>query len=384
MDPIIILGTGLAGYTVAREFRKYDSTTPLLFITQDDGSAYSKPMLSNALAMKKSAGVLANFDALSMEKQLDATILTNRAIASIHPLQNEVAISVCGERRRYSQLVLALGAEPRRTALAGTGAAGIMSVNDLRDYARFRDALEGSRKVVILGAGLIGCEFANDLALAGYEVSVIDPAGTPLSRLVPAEVGAVFADGLRRHGVRFHLGRTAVSVELRTEGYQVMLEDGGLIEADLVLSAIGLMPRTELAVAADIATDLGIRTDALCRTSAANVYALGDCASIEGRVQPYVLPIMHAARALARTLSGTPTPVEFPVMPISVKTPAIPTVVAVPQDSRQGQWTLEAAQPLAVRAICRDRDSGRTTGFSLMGSEAIKGKAALVHEMQSD
>ena len=381
MDPIIILGTGLAGYTVAREFRKYDSGTPLLFITQDDGSAYSKPMLSNALAMKKSAGALANFDALAMERQLDATILTHRTVEAIDPLRSEVVISVCGERRRYSQLVMALGAEPRRMALAGSGAAGILSVNDLRDYARFRDALEGCRSVAILGAGLIGCEFANDLALAGYEVSLIDPAATPLSRLVPAEVGAVFADGLRKHGVRFHLGRTAVAVELRTEGYQVMLEDGGLIEADLVLSAIGLMPRMGLAKAAGIETDLGIRTDALCRTSATGVYALGDCASIEGRVQPYVLPIMHAARALARTLSGTPTQVAFPVMPVSVKTPAIPTVVAVPQDSRQGKWTLEPPQPLAVRAVCRDRDSGRTTGFALMGSEAIKGKAALVQEM---
>ncbi|RFP08148.1 MULTISPECIES: NAD(P)/FAD-dependent oxidoreductase [unclassified Duganella] len=380
MDPIIILGTGLAGYTVAREFRKYDSSTPLLFVTQDDGCAYSKPMLSNALSMKKSATALVNFDALAMEKQLNATILTQRSVESIDLLRSEIVVSVCSERLRYSQLVMALGAEPRRMVLAGSGAADILSVNDLRDYARFRAALEGCRSVAILGAGLIGCEFANDLAVAGYAVAVIDPAGSPLSRLVPQEMGAAFADGLRRHGVRFHLGRTPVAVELRTEGYQIMLEDGGLIEADLVVSAIGLMPRMGLAKAAGMETGFGIRTDNMCRTSAPGVYALGDCAEIDGRVQPYVLPIMHAARALARTLSGTPTPVAFPVMPVSVKTPALPAVVVAPPDSR-GVWTVEPPLLQSLRAVCRDRDSGRTTGFSLMGSEAIKGKGALLQEM---
>ena len=380
MDPLIILGTGLAGYTVAREFRKYDTATPLLFITQDDGSAYSKPMLSNALSMKKSAATLVNFDAQAMEQQLNATILTNRSVEAIDLLTSEVVISVCRERLRYSQLVMALGAEPRRMVLAGSGAADILSVNDLRDYARFRAALEGCRKVVILGAGLIGCEFANDLAVAGYDVAVVDPAGTPLSRLVPQQMGTAFADGLRRHGVRFHLGRMAVAVELRSEGYQVLLEDGGLIEADLVVSAIGLMPRMGLAKAAGLDTGQGIRTDLLCRTSAPGVYALGDCAEIDGQVQPYVLPIMHAARALGRTLSGAPTAVAFPVMPVSVKTPALPAVVVSPQGG-QGVWTVEPPLPQAVRGVCRDRDSGRTTGFSLMGSEAIKGKAALLQEM---
>jgi len=380
MDPIIILGTGLAGYTVAREFRKYDSTTPLLLISRDDGSAYSKPMLSNALAMRKTPQQLVNFDALTMEKQLNACILTNRSVEAIDLQKQQVVISVSQNRRSYSQLVLALGAEPRRLALAGSGAADILSVNDLRGYARFRDALEGCRTVAILGAGLIGCEFANDLALAGYQVEVIDPATAPLSRLVPPEVGDAFAGGLRQHGVRFHLGCTPVAVERCAEDYHVMLADGGLIEADLVVSAIGLAPRMELASAAGIETDCGIRTDDLCQTSARHVYALGDCASFQGRLQPYVLPIMHAARALGATLSGKPTRVAYPVMPVSVKTPALPAVVVTPLDNHR-EWRMDPPTPQAVRAICRNPASGRTTGFSLMGSEALKEKAALLAEI---
>ena len=380
MDPIIILGTGLAGYTVAREFRKYDSTTPLLFITRDDGSAYSKPMLSNALAMRKSPQQLVNFDALAMEKQLNATILTNRSVESIDPEQQQVVISVSGNRRSYSQLVLALGAEPRRLALPGSGAGDILSVNDLRGYARFRSALEGCRKVAILGAGLIGCEFANDLAAAGYQVDVIDPAAAPLSRLVPPEVGGAFAESLRQQGVRFHLGCTPVAVERCAEDYHIMLADGGLIETELVVSAIGLAPRMELANAAGIATDCGISTDDQCQTSVRRVYALGDCASFQGRLQPYVLPIMHAARALGATLSGKSTRVAYPVMPVSVKTPALPAVVVAPLDNHR-EWRMDPPAPQLVRAICRNPANGRTTGFSLMGSEALKEKASLLAEI---
>lgn len=380
IDPIVFLGTGLAGYTLAREFRKLDTVTPLVFVTQDDGSAYSKPMLSNALAMRKPLAALVNFDAAAMARQLDATILTHRNVHAVDLDRREAVVAVTGEHLRYRQLVLALGADARRLPLAGSGAADVLSVNDLRAYARFRDALEGCRRVAILGAGLIGCEFANDLALAGYDATVVDPAAAPLSRLLPAEVGSLFANGLRRHGVRFELGRTPVAVDVHHAGYRIVLTDGGAIDADLVLSAVGLAPRTALARSAGIATDAGIRTDALCRTSAPDVYALGDCASTDGRVQPYVLPIMHAARALARTLAGTPTPVAFPVMPVSVKTPALPAVVAAPPDG-QGTWRLDGVAPDAVRALCRDAGSGRLTGFSLMGSEAVRHRAALLGEM---
>ncbi|MGO4326401.1 FAD-dependent oxidoreductase [Cupriavidus sp. 2TAF22] len=150
------------------------------------------------------------------------------------------------------------------------------------------------------------------------------------------------------------------------------------------MSAIGLAPRTALARAAGIDTGQGIRTDACCRTSAPDVYALGDCAEIEGKVQPYVLPITHAARALARTLCGEPTPVVFPVMPVSVKTPAVPAVVAAPPPG-SGDWLVEqAAGPVdeSLRALCTDAASGQLVGFSLLGS-AVQERAALTRRMEA-
>lgn len=388
MKPLVILGSGLAGYSVAREWRKLDRDTPLLIITTDDGSFYSKPMLSNALSLKKTPAALANADAAAMASQLDATILTHRRVAAIAPSTREIVLHARAggplERFGYARLVLALGAEPRRAQLAGDGAGDVLCVNDLGDYRRFRDTLDGCRSVAILGAGLVGCEFANDLVASGYIVSVIDPAATPLARLLPEAAGQVLAQGLHESGICFHLGRSATAVRKREGGYVLAFADGGELEVDLVLSAIGLSPRVGLARAAGLEVNHGVCTDAWCRTSAPDIYALGDCAEMDGQFRPYVLPIMHAARALARTLAGDPQRVVFPVMPVSLKTPASPAVIAMPAQA-SGAWSV-AFHPHdvrnSVRAICADPATGRTIGFALVGS-AVSDKAPLLQEMSA-
>ncbi|WP_322057279.1 NAD(P)/FAD-dependent oxidoreductase [Paraburkholderia sp. J63] len=381
-DPVVIVGTGLAGYTVARELRKLDASLPMVIVSRDDGSFYSKPTLSNALAMKKAPHELASFTAQAMATQLDARVWTHRHVERIVP--DEHAIVVDGQRLRYRALVLATGADPRRVPLEGDGAGDVLSINDLGDYARFREVLASSNSVAMLGAGLIGCEFANDLAAAGHRVCLIDPASAPLSRLLPAEAGAVYARALSCAGVDVRLGCGVVAVARRSAGYRLTLTDGHALDVDIVVSAIGLAPRTALASAAGLRIEGGISTDAWCRTDAPDVYALGDCAAIEGRVQPYVLPIMHAARALARTLSGTLTRVEFPVMPVVVKTPAVPAVVVTPT-ATGGRWTVETvAQDAAhaVRALCEDAATQCLTGFALVGAATTE-KAALLKQMAS-
>jgi rubredoxin-NAD+ reductase len=317
-----------------------------------------------------------------MATQLGAGVWTHRQVERIEP--DEHVIVIDGQRQRYRALVLATGADARRVPLEGDGACDVRSVNDLRDYVLFREALASCRSVAILGAGLIGCEFANDLVATGYTVSLIDPATTPLSRLLPAEAGSVFCRALCDAGVDVRLGCGVTAVSRREPGYLLTLTDGTSLHADMVVSAIGLVPRTTLAVAAGLQVEVGISTDAWCRTSAPDIYALGDCAAIEGRVQPYVLPIMHAARALARTLCGTPTRVDFPVMPVVVKTPAVPAVVATPL-SPEGIWTVEPSvqgSHHAARAICEDVATRRLTGFALLGASTAE-KAALLKLMTS-
>ena len=248
--PIVIIGTGLAGYSTARELRKLDKETPLVVISADDGQFYSKPMISNALASSKTAQTLPINSAVQMAKQVNATVRTRTRVSAIDPAAHQVTIGT--ESVGYAKLVLAAGADQIRLELAGDGADQVLSVNDLIDYARFRAAIEGAKNIVILGAGLIGCEFANDLAGAGFEVDILDIAPQPLGRLLTPAGGAIMQRKLAAAGIRWHLNTSAASVERAGQKLRVTLTNGEQLSADAVLSAIGLRPRTGLAQAAGL------------------------------------------------------------------------------------------------------------------------------------
>ena len=376
MHPIVIVGSGLAGYTLLKEIRKRDAATPVTLVTADDGAFYSKPNLSNALTAGKTAAALAGASAEKMATDQNATVLTHTRVTAID-LQGQ-RVHTDGGELEYSRLVLALGADPFPHGLAGSGAGDVLAVNDLADYAVFRSALDGRKRVTVLGGGLIGCEFANDLVHAGFAVDVVHLGAWPLERLLPVEAGQRLADSLAALGVQWHFGRTGKSVDAIADGYRVVLDNGDVIEADVVLSAIGLRPRTQLAQAAGIPAGRGIQTNRLLETGVNNVYAMGDCAEVEGLNLPYVQPLMVQARALAATLTGTPTPVAYPAMPVMVKTPAHPVAVLPPKIGASGGWKVECSDT-GVCALHTD-DAGRLQGFVLTGSETGR-RNTLVKEL---
>jgi rubredoxin-NAD+ reductase len=376
-SPVTIIGSGLAGYTVAREFRKLDTETPIQIISADHGGFYSKPTLSNALATGKTPASIVTATHDKMAEQLKLTVRPHSRVTAIDSVTKSVTLQT-GERLSYSQLILALGADPIRLPLEGEGTEAILSVNDLDDYQRLRGILEGKKDVTILGAGLIGCEFANDLTVAGYRVRVIDISGQPLGRLLPPAGGAFMQRKLEAAGVVFHLGATTRSVERIQESLRITLSSGEIIQTDVVLSAVGLRPRTALAEAAGIEVNRGIKVGRSLQTRHEGIYALGDCAEVEGRVLPFVMPIMHAARGLAATLARIPTPVRYPAMPVLVKTPACPTVVSPPEFDAKGEWLVEE-DPDGVKALFKSTDD-KLLGFALLGA-STKERSALAAQL---
>lgn len=336
MKPIVVLGSGLAGYTLVRELRKLNRDVSITLVSRDSGDYYSKPMLSNALAQNKTADALVITTATEIARQLGIALLPHTEVQGIDPARKELQTS--SGVIEYHSLVLALGADPIHLPLQGDAVDAVMQVNDLAGYAKFRSAIVAAKQIAIIGAGLIGCEFANDLQAAGYAVTVIDPTVCPLSGLLPEPAGRKMQESLTRLGVTWRLGTAVNAVNCAATGFVLTLTDGTTLSADVVLSAVGLRPRIELARAAGIAVNRGIVVDAQLRSSDEDIYALGDCAEIEGKVLPYVLPIMHAARALARVLTGEEAQVEFPVMPVVVKTPAHPVAVLPVARDAAGGW----------------------------------------------
>lgn len=366
--PIVIVGSGLAGYTLARELRKLAPAQPISLVTAEDGHFYAKPSLSNALAQGRTAAQLVTTPADAVATQLHLDLRPRTTVLGIDGAARRLTTSA-GELP-YAALVLAVGADPIRLDLAGDAADEVLSVNSLADYAAFRARIEGRRRVVLLGAGLIGCEFANDLASAGFHLEVVDPAPQPLGRLLPPAAGTALRHRLAAAGVGWHLGTTAVAVRRNEASLRVELADGSALAADAVLSAVGLRPRTALARAAGIATNRGIVVDRQLHTSVAGIYALGDCAEVEGLVLPFVAPLLQAARALAKTLAGTPTPLTYPAMPVVVKTPAAPLVVAPPPADTAGAWRLsEDADGIDARF---EDALGNLHGFVLLGAATAR------------
>lgn len=376
MDPIVIVGTGLAGYQLAREFRKVDTTSPLVLVTADDGRFYSKPLLSTALTNKKNFETLTTSSAETMATQLNAEILTHSKVESLSPQKKFITAN--GKHILYSKLVLACGAEVIRPHITGNAADEVLSINHIYAYRDFQHYIENKKRITILGAGLIGSEFANDLSNAGYEVHVIALGKYPLDLLVPEQIGKILQDALEKNGVHFHFENTVNRVEKKNLSYQLTLADGKSLATDFVLSAIGLRPNLALAKAAGIVIDRGIIVNRYLETSAEHIYALGDCAEVEGHVLPYITPILNASRALSKTLAGTRTAADYPAMPVTVKTPAHPIVVCPPPKNMQGTWQVAISDNNA-RALFYNATK-ELHGFVLTNA-AVKERIELVKQM---
>lgn len=373
---IVIIGSGLAGYTVIRELRKIDKAIPITLVTREPGYFYSKPMLSTALASNKSAEQLVSTNAEGMATQLDMTVLGDADVTAIDTTAQTVTTSKGSIS--YGKLVLGLGADQIRLPLEGNAAHEVITVNDLEDYAQFRKTIEGKKRVAILGAGLIGCEFANDLVLGSYEVDVIDLAPQALGRLLPEAAAQALQAKLSAAGVRWHFATTVQSVDRSGDSLSIALANGTVINSDAFLSAVGLRPRIDLAQSAGIATGAGITVNRQLETSAKNVYAIGDCAEVEGLVLPYVMPIMQAARALAPNLLGQATTLNYPAMPVMVKTPALATIVSPPAKGAVGHWKMNTVEG-GLEARFESSD-GKLLGFALLGTATAQ-RGALTKEL---
>lgn len=374
---IVIIGSGLAAYTLIREYRKLNTEQRITLVTQENGDFYSKPMLSTAFASKKDAAQLVSSSAEKMAEQLNLVIHMRTTVDAIDASQQSLSIRDANNQQStlgYSKLVLALGADQIRLNVKGNAADQIVTVNDLQDYAVFRDQLTNKRKVLILGAGLIGCEFANDLSLGGYQVEVLDLAEQVLGRLLPSKIAAELQAKLSALGVVWHLGTTARTITKENDQLAIELTNGQTLHADLVLSAIGLRPRTELANKAGITTNRGIVVNRQLETNIKDIYSLGDCAEVEGHVLPYVMPIMQAARVLANNLSGQENMLTYPAMPVMVKTPALPLVVSPPPAGSEGAWTIQSEEN-GMEGLFYNSHT-ELLGFALAGSATAK-RAAL-------
>ncbi len=360
---VVVVGSGLAGYGVLRELRKLAPDASLTLVTHDDGHFYSKPALSTALAKGKVADTLITTSGEKMSAQLKLDLRAGRMAEGLDR-EGKVLLTTGGPIF-YDKLVLALGADPIRPPIDGDAAHLAIAVNTLDHYREFREKLPDGARVLVMGAGLVGTEFANDLVTTGYKPVVVDMLGHPLAQLVPAPVGDVVRETLAGHGVEWHLGRKVVAIHKNDAGgIRAVLDDGTEILADVVLSAVGLRPNTDLARDAGLDIGRGIKVDQTGQTSDPDIFAIGDCAEYPQGLAAYVTPIMAAARAIAPSVLGTPTDIRFPTLSVQVKTTTYPIVLLPKPATIDGEWKLDEDGESGLKFLFID-NNGATRGYVL-------------------
>ena len=370
-----------------------------------------------------------------MAETLNLTLLNFHQVTDINAAEQVIVVrSLVNEASQttlaYRDLVLATGAHSRLLPNLAVNHQTIFAVNHLDEYKSFQRRLNTLKsqksapvKVAIIGAGLIGCEFANDLIgqntgnqTADITVAVFDKAARPLAQQLPSQAGIMLQDALTQSGVTFYLGTdiTSITTNVNTnndtnDNATVTIsfdrdKQSQTFEADIVLIAIGLVANTDLAASANIAiassqhinptithlprtVQQGIKVDAYLATSAKHIYAIGDCANVMGSYMPYVMPLMNQAKALAKTLADpniAPTKVVYPAMPVAIKTPSLPLVV-LPVSGQysddQLYWqTTQTTDGMVMTAHPKD-DSNHILGFVLAGKEAAKQRLTLTKQV---
>ena len=354
---VVIVGAGRAGWQVAQALRAQHATLPITLVSACSGDVYDKPQLSVAVARGLPVEALVRETAADAAARLRLRLLTDTHAVAIDADAHRLRTT--RGTLRYRHLVLAHGAAPVLPAVLPPDR--VWRINDLAAYTRLRTALEGApQRLVIVGAGLVGCELANDLALAGHRVTLLDLQPRPLAAALPPPASQRLLEAWAGLPITFLGGVQVSGVQPRpdgadsTAGWQVTLQDGRAIDADQVIAATGLRAPGQLAQSAGLAWDDaagGITVDAgSFVTSRPHIHALGDCVVVNGRASRYIEPIARQAQGIAMAILGTASvdaePDAAPVL--RVKTSALPITVTGTLHGA-GRWQTDGADQAELR-----------------------------------
>ncbi|USD58785.1 NADH:flavorubredoxin reductase NorW [Vibrio sp. SCSIO 43140] len=324
--PIVIIGSGFAALQVVKMLHRSGCTTPIKVITSSDGSEYNKPDLSHVFSKQQKPEELVLKTASELSSEYGVKFTTNTRVKTINP---DLHVVETDEGfYSYSKLVLATGANTFVPTIKGIDSKHIATLNSLEEYSANKDKIEAANRITIVGGGLIGVELAVDLAKLGKEVSIIEPAATLLSNLIPEFVENELVHHLEERDIDIYTDSALVSVNANPTGLAAITSHGKMIATDIILSAAGIKPNTELAKQAGIEVNRGIVVSDKLETSAPDVFAIGDCAEINGRVMAFLQPAVMSATVLAKQLLGYDGSLNLPNMLVKVKTPEYPIQLA--------------------------------------------------------
>lgn len=346
---VVIVGAGHAGWAAAEAVRAQDANVSITIVTACDADRYLKPELSIAMRRGSSRESLVRETGRASAERLRVRLLTQTYAVGLSPSLHQLRTT--GGILRYTSLILAQGAQPALPALMPAHLC--WRINDLEAWVRLKQRLADTVKnILIIGAGMVGCELADDFTAAGHRVILLDQQQAPLAALLPKQASARLRLALEAAGVRVVCAVQVTEIVRRGDDLtRVATACGQTFACDEVVVATGLVTDLRLARAAKLVVDQGIVVDPLTlQTSAPDVYALGDCVSIDGRPCRFIEPIFKQAQAIAGAIAGRlDTHYDHSAPVIRLKTPSMPVLLhGIPV--AQGQWEVvqETAEHLKM------------------------------------
>lgn len=328
---VVIVGGGRAAWQMAQALREADAQVPITLVAACAADPYDKPLLSVAVARQLDPTALVRETGAQAAARLNVRLMAQTQATRICPRTQ--TLTTTRGTLPFDELVLAHGAQ---VALPPALPAELCwRINHLDAYLRLRAALAtGPADIVIVGAGLIGSELANDLALASHRITLLDPLAHPLGRWPASEAGDKLLAAWADLPIQFVGGVQVAAVQADGERRRVRTACGQSFEADQVIAATGLLTPSRLAQSAGLTWANGIAVDAhTLATSHARIHALGDCVAIGGATSRYIEPIIRqantiaaklAARRQGAALDACPVPYESRPAVVRVKTSSCP------------------------------------------------------------
>src|SRR5437762_7184581 len=268
---MVIIGAGAAGNAAAEMLRREGYDGPIKLIGADEFLPYDRPNLSKDYLAGIAPEEWIPLRPPEFYRDQNIDTVTNTSVTLIDPKEKQVILSG-GRSLGYGALLLATGAEPVRLGIPGDDLPHVCYLRTLADSRRIIEKAQNAKRAVVIGASFIGLEVAASLRERKIEVAVVGKHPQPLEKILGREMANLIRETHEAHGVKFYLGRTPAVIQDR----HVQLDDGTILDCDLVVVGIGVRPNTALAEKAGIATDNGILINEFLETSVPGIFAAGD------------------------------------------------------------------------------------------------------------
>ncbi|WP_067565723.1 NAD(P)/FAD-dependent oxidoreductase [Nocardia acidivorans] len=310
----VIAGGGLAAAKLAQALRANDFDGTVTLVCAEERLPYERPPLSKECLLGKKSPEDAIVEPAQWYRDHHIEVLLGTTVTGVDRATKTIALPD-GTTLTYDKLALATGSRPRRLPIPGSDAAGVYTLRDAEDSLALIEMFRTATRLVVIGAGWIGLEVTAAARNAGLEVTVLETLPVPLQTALGPEMGAVFADLHREHGVDLRC-ETKVAEITTAEGRAtgVRLSDDTLIAADAVLVAVGARPNIELAVDAGLATGEGVLVDESLATSDPDIVAIGDIADQQHPILERRIRVEHWANALNQPAVAAATMLDKPAV----------------------------------------------------------------------